>query len=243
MDTRSQHRSLAELGNLISSPAFPLRRRELLVEEFPDLAPGLVMSTFRSARLWGGMVWRRAFPGRGDQSALARRMVGQLLADTGRADDGVWVTAELVSNALRHTCSGGERGFFVVEVLLGAEAVRIVVYDLGGGAVPDFSRTPGMLGEVAEAGRGLAGVATLAVRTGVVGNEVTGHAVWAELALAGGAAGGVSDSATAVGRDTRPGGEREPGGVLELVSVDSPGGSRREDGACLDPSAAMREVS
>ncbi|MFI6816112.1 ATP-binding protein [Nonomuraea sp. NPDC050328] len=152
-------------------------------EQFPDLAPGLVMSTFRTRRVWEGMAWRRAFPGRGDQSALARRMVGQLLADTERADDARWVTAELVSNALRHTRSGQGRGFFVVEVLLGIETARIVVYDLGGGPVPDFSRSPDGVPETAEDGRGLAGVAALAVRVGAAGDAVTGHAVWADLAL------------------------------------------------------------
>lgn len=68
-------------------PSCPLGLRtpgQPLGEEFPDLAPGLVMSTFRSPQVWGGMAWRRAFPGREDQSAPARRMVGWLLADTGR---------------------------------------------------------------------------------------------------------------------------------------------------------------
>ncbi|MFC5835351.1 ATP-binding protein [Nonomuraea insulae] len=159
--------------------------RQPLGEGFPDLAPGLVMSTFRSRPVWGGMAWRQAFPGRADQSAPARRLVGRLLADTGRGEDAEWVTAELVNNALRHTRSGQERGFFVVEVLRGADVARIVVYDLGGGSVPDFSQTLGSLPGLAEHGRGLAGVAELAVRVGAVGDAVTGHAAWAELALTG----------------------------------------------------------
>ncbi|MGW0805573.1 ATP-binding protein [Nonomuraea sp. NPDC002799] len=180
MDHRTHHIS-GEPSRLLSPRAYP----ESLVEEFPDLAPGLVISTFRSRPLWGGMAWRRAFPGRADQSAPARRMVGRLLADTGRMEDARWVAAELVSNALRHSRSGQARGFFVVEVLRGADVVRIVVYDLGGGLVPDFSRTPGSSPELAEHGRGLAGVAELAVRVGAAGDAVTGHAVWAELALTG----------------------------------------------------------
>lgn len=241
MDTRTQHTSLAEPSSPLTSLAFPLRR-EPLVEELPDPAPGLMMSTLRAARLWRGMAWRRAFPGRGDQSALARRMVGQLLADTARVEDAVWVTAELVSNALRHSDSGRERGFFVVEVLLGTQSVRIVVYDLGGGPVPDFSRTPGTLPE-AEEGRGLAGVAKLASRTGAAGDEVTGHAVWAELTLAEQAAGMASD-VTAVG-DTagHTGDAQEPGGIRELLSAERPGSGRREAGVCLDPSAVLREAS
>ncbi|MFE0156866.1 ATP-binding protein [Nonomuraea sp. NPDC059007] len=242
MDTRAQHTSLAALSSPLHSLAFPRHWQEPVGEEFPDLAPGLMMSTLRAARLWGGMAWRRAFPGRGDQSAVARRMVGQLLADTGRVEDAVWVTAELVSNALRHTCSGRERGFFVVEVLRGAASVRIVVYDLGGGPAPDFSRTPGRLPE-AEEGRGLAGVAKLASRTGAAGDEVTGHAVWAELALAGQATGPVSEGTTPAVTAERGWDVPEPGGVRELSAADRPDASRQQEGVRLDPSAALWEAS
>ncbi|MFI6396382.1 ATP-binding protein [Nonomuraea endophytica] len=241
MNTRTQHTSLAEPSNLLAPPTFPLRR-EPVGEEFPDLAPGLMMSTLRSARLWGGMAWRRAFPGRGDQSALARRMVGQLLADTVRVEDAVWVTAELVSNALRHSDSGRERGFFVVEVLLGSASVRIVVYDLGGGPTPDFSRTPGTLPD-AEEGRGLAGVVKLAARTGAAGDEVTGHAVWAELALAEAATGSASDATTPGVMAGRGVDVPEPGGIRELLAAERPGSDRREEGVRLDPSAVLREAS
>ncbi|MEV4362692.1 ATP-binding protein [Nonomuraea sp. NPDC049625] len=181
MDDRTQHTVSGEQSQLIASPMYQQPRGE----EFPDLAPGLVMSTYRSRQVWSGMAWRRAFAGRGDQSAAARRMVGQLLADTGRVEDAKWVTAELVSNALNHTRSGQARGFFVVEVLRGVAVARIVVYDLGGGQAPDFTRTRGSVPEVAEHGRGLAGVVELAVRVGAAGDAVTGHAVWAELALTG----------------------------------------------------------
>ncbi|MFD9950702.1 ATP-binding protein [Nonomuraea sp. NPDC059023] len=239
MNTHTQHTS--QPSNLLAPSAFPLRR-EPVGEEFPDLAPGLMMSTLRAVRLWGGMAWRRAFPGRGDQSALARRMVGQLLADTGRVEDAVWVTAELVSNALRHTCSGRERGFFVVEVLLGAASVRIVVYDLGGGPVPDFSRAPGALPE-AEEGRGLAGVAKLAVRTGAAGDEVTGHAVWAELALAEQVTGSASDATAAGATAERDVDVPETGGVRELLAADRSDASSRQEGVRLDPCAALREAS
>lgn len=242
MDTRTQHTSLAELSSPLTPPTFRLHQQPV-AEEFPHLAPGLVMSTLRSPRVWSGMAWRRAFPGRGDQSAVARRMVGQLLADSGRVDDARWVTAELVSNSLRHSRSGRERGFFVVEVLLGANVARIVVYDLGGGSSPDFSRTSGSVPEVAEGGRGLAGVAELAVRTGVAGDAVTGHAVWAELALAEEAPGPTSDGTTAGIRAEHDVDEPEPGGVLELLPADRPDGSRREEGARLDPSVGLREAS
>ncbi|MGP3920859.1 ATP-binding protein [Nonomuraea sp. 10N515B] len=208
MDNRTQHFS-GELSKLLTQR-----------EAFPDLAPGLVMSTFRSRPVWGGMTWRQAFPGRANQSAPARRMVGRMLADTGRRHDAEWVTAELVANALRHSCSGQARGFFVVEVLRGAGVARIVVYDLGGGSVPDFSRTSGSVLELAEHGRGLAGVAELAVRCGVAGNASTGHAVWVELAFPEEAivvtAG--AEVGDAAGGDVE---ESEPGGWHEAMLVAS----------------------
>ncbi|MEV0615679.1 hypothetical protein AB0I81_20355 [Nonomuraea sp. NPDC050404] len=175
-------------------------------EEFPDLAPGVVMSSFGSRPVWGGMAWRRAFVGRGDQSAAARRMVGRVLADTGRKDDAEWVMAELISNVLRHSLSGRAGGFFVVEVLRGAQVARLVVYDLGGGSVPDFSQTPGSLSALAEQGRGLAGVAALALRFGVAGDVSSGHAVWVDLAFPGevALAGTASDAAGAIGWEAQP---------------------------------------
>ncbi|MEV0386887.1 hypothetical protein [Nonomuraea sp. NPDC050643] len=233
MDNRTQYTLSSESSRLLA----PRTHGQPRGEEFPDLAPGLVMSTFGSRPVWGGMAWRQAFPGRADQSAPARRLVGQLLADTGRRQDAEWVTAELVANALYHSCSGHScsgraQGFFVVEVLRGAGVARIVVYDLGGGSVPDFSQRPGSLLGLAEHGRGLAGVAELAVRFGAAGDASTGHAVWVELALSGEpvpapapaapapAVAASSTAATAGAGEPEPGGSREPmpvgsGGVAE----------------------------
>ncbi|GAA4102349.1 ATP-binding protein [Nonomuraea soli] len=242
MDIRTQHLSLAELADAFLPPAVVVPR-EPAVERFPDLAPGLVMSTLRSAQVWGGMAWRRAFPGRGDQSAIARRMVGQLLTDTGRAEDAAWVTAELVSNALRHSRSGRAGGIFVVEVLLGMDRARIVVYDLGGGTIPESSPTPGALSEAVEEGRGLSGVAALAVRTGAAGNTVTGHAVWAELALAETATGPASASTAAGDPGEHDVDGSESSSALELPVPDEPDCGRQEEGVCLDPSMRLREAS
>lgn len=228
MDNRTPHIS----GQSSRLPRSRSPQRPL-VEEFPDLAPGLVMSTFRTRPVWAGMAWRRAFAGRGDQSAPARRMVGRLLADTGRGEDAEWVSAELVSNALRHSRSGQDRGFFVVEVLRGADVARIVVYDLGGGSVPDFSLTPGSLPGLAEHGRGLAGVAELAIRFGAAGDASTGHAVWVDLAVTEEAL-RTAAAGDAVGR------EPESTHSYELVPVPlagKPGADGDERAVGLAPSA------
>ncbi|GAA3616053.1 hypothetical protein GCM10022419_121690 [Nonomuraea rosea] len=231
MDRRTQHTLSSESSRLFG----PRTHRQPRGEEFPDLAPGLVMSTFHSRPVWGGMAWRQAFPGRADQSAPARRLVGRLLADTGQGEDAEWVTAELVANALRHSRSGQERGFFVVEVLRGADVARIVVYDLGGGSVPDFSRTPGSVPVLAEHGRGLAGVAELAVRVGVAGDAVTGHAAWAELALSGEtvAAVGACDAAGVVGRGQGP--DRSPEPMPMFSGEIATGAGRVDAGVGVSP--------
>ncbi len=135
---------------------------------------------------WSGlgraMLWRRSFPGRGDQGAPARKMVRCLLEDTPRAEDAEWVTAELISNAILHSRSGLPGGFFVVEVTRSLHMVQITVYDLGGGSTPTFEvRKPGQV--ISEHGHGLRGVRKLAVQAGVKGDAVTGHVVWAQLML------------------------------------------------------------
>ncbi|MBG0824904.1 ATP-binding protein [Planomonospora sp. ID91781] len=150
-------------------------------DTFPEPRPALITRS----RLWRGfgpLLWRRPFPGRGDQAALARRLVRLLLDDTDRADDAEWITAEFVSNALLHTRSGQPGGHFVVEVQRGMRSARITVYDLGGNGVPVFDRGQ-RDGGLRESGRGLCGVAELADKTGAHGDPVVGHAVWARLAL------------------------------------------------------------
>ncbi|MEV4800771.1 ATP-binding protein [Nonomuraea sp. NPDC049421] len=238
MDNRDQHAISAQMNcDYASRPSHQQPR----VAEFPDLVPGLVMSTFRASDLWSGMAWRQAFAGRADQSAPARRMVEQLLADTGRADDARWVTAELVSNALRHTRSGQAQGFFVVDVLRGTDMARIAVYDLGGGCFPDFARRPDSVPETAEQGRGLLGVAELADRVGAAGDAITGHVVWADLAYTPETV-RASRSGDAVGRseNARAGQALEVGTVRELESVPEPSALAVHATACRDR-APMKE--
>ncbi|MGN9779811.1 ATP-binding protein [Nonomuraea sp. ZG12] len=226
------------------------------VDRFPELAPGLVTGCVRSHREWGGMAWRRAFAGRGDQVAPARHLVHQLLSDTACADDAAWVVTELISNALRHTRSGVVRGFFVVEVLRGLHSVRVVVYDLGGRSVPDFTRAQEAARRAvpaqAEDGRGLAGVAELAVGVGVAGDVITGHAVWAEFALSDEPSmpgpGEVvlsepSRNDDAGGASTRPISDEPP---TNSPAVDVPASSISarawEEAIVLDPPRGWREV-
>jgi hypothetical protein len=127
------------------------------------------------------MTWRKAYPGRTDQAAPARKFTALLLAGTGHGENAEWIAAEFISNALLHTKSGGPGGWFGVEVMLG-EFALIAVYDLGGGGVPHA--LPGQAGGgLEEHGRGLLGASRLAARMGFCGNPSDGHTVWAQLAL------------------------------------------------------------
>jgi hypothetical protein len=51
------------------------------------------------------LCWRRAFPGRAEQAAHARRFTAFLLADHPKADDAVLAVGELAANAVQHTLS------------------------------------------------------------------------------------------------------------------------------------------
>lgn len=204
----------------------------------PDPQPALVMEEVRAGCAEDGLVWRQTFAGRGDQAAPARHLVRLLLQDTVRAEDAEWVAAELTSNALQHTRSGARGGFFVVEVARTALAARVAVYDLGGGAVPDFNQAIAAERRVKpdqrENGRGLPGVARLADLVGVAGDPVCGHAVWAELRLAPDDA----ESHQRVGR--RSSGRGQASGEHRQGVVMAASG-RGADG--LDPSMAPRRVS
>ncbi|WP_125618151.1 ATP-binding protein [Actinomadura sp. WAC 06369] len=125
------------------------------------------------------MRWRRIFPGRADQVTVARVFAAGLFDGSGREEDVAVVVAELASNAVRHSRSGAERGWFGLEVTL-AEVSYIGVTDLGGGCIPTIrSENPDC--EPRVGGRGLLMVSQLAVATGIHGSPVIGHTVWADM--------------------------------------------------------------
>ena len=125
---------------------------------------------------WGaGLVTparRRAFPGKPEQVALARRFVAGALDGCPAADTAVLLASEIAANALRHTRSGAGGSFDVI-VWRGVTAACIAVLDDGAARVP----VPGSTDRLAEAGRGLALVNALAARWGHCGGP-TGRAVW-----------------------------------------------------------------
>ncbi|WP_329521842.1 ATP-binding protein [Spirillospora sp. NBC_01491] len=123
------------------------------------------------------------FSGRADQVGVARVFATSLFAGSGREEDVAVVVAELGSNAVRHSRSGGARGWFGLEVTL-ADVSYIAVTDLGGGCVPTVrSEQPGC--EPRVGGRGLLMVSKLALATGVHGSPRIGYTVWADIDLRG----------------------------------------------------------
>ncbi|MET8001070.1 ATP-binding protein [Nonomuraea glycinis] len=126
----------------------------------------------------GGLRWRRTFPGTPDQIPHARYFARYLLADSPHRDDAELIVAELATNALQHSSSGGPHGTFVVEITRTIATITLAVYDCGWGPIPRFARR---CRTNAERGRGLAIVAAIADQTGHEGNDTTGHKVWARI--------------------------------------------------------------
>jgi anti-sigma regulatory factor (Ser/Thr protein kinase) len=116
------------------------------------------------------------FPGLPAIVPSARRFARGILAGSPRADDVELITAELVSNAIRHTPSGRDGGEFTLTVHAEPGWARVEVSDAGTGEW----NGPRDAADDDEYGRGLAIVAALADK---FGHDVraSGQAVWVEV--------------------------------------------------------------
>ncbi|MEV4254670.1 ATP-binding protein [Spirillospora sp. NPDC049652] len=119
------------------------------------------------------MYWRRAFPGDPVQAKAARVFAAQLLHGCPALDDILLVLDELAVNAVRHTRSGDDGGYFTVELSRDVRQVVVGVADQGGACEPRVRRlgVPGDLESLAECGRGLLTVDALAARWSWTGDE------------------------------------------------------------------------
>ena len=117
------------------------------------------------------------FPGLPAIVPSARRFVRGILADSPRADDIEQISAELASNAIRHSPAGQDGGEFTLTVRTEPGWARVEVTDAGVGQW----NTRGGGGADEEYGRGLAIVAALA---GKFGHDIRagGQTAWAEVA-------------------------------------------------------------
>ncbi|MFC9973902.1 ATP-binding protein [Spirillospora sp. NPDC127200] len=129
------------------------------------------------------MRWRRVYSGRLDQVQAACVFAGRLFAGERCADVVEKAVSELGGNAIRHTRSGEEGGWFGLEVVY-ADPVYVAVTDLGGYGRPCV-RPANSAAQTQGPGRGLQILAELAVTLGIHGSPDLGHTVWVDLDLHG----------------------------------------------------------
>jgi anti-sigma regulatory factor (Ser/Thr protein kinase) len=121
----------------------------------------------------------RAFPGRADQVARARRFAVESLGPGMEARDQVsLLVSEAVTNALLHSSSGRDRGTFEVTYTLSGGRIRVEIHDDGAPVAPRRR----VHGVDSMTGRGLELFDALADRWGFRGDE-RGRVVWFELEL------------------------------------------------------------
>jgi serine/threonine-protein kinase RsbW len=128
----------------------------------------MLLSIPRSADPAPPMYWRRTFPGSPEQAREVRGFAGPLLACCPVRDDVLLALDELVVNALRHTKSGQDGGYFVVEISWADDVTTVSVIDQGGPAEPAARDADPM----DESGRGLRTVSLLAHTWGWYGNDL-----------------------------------------------------------------------
>jgi Histidine kinase-like ATPase domain len=134
--------------------------------------------------------WRRVFPGHQQELSGLRRWLSSLLPECPARDDVLSIVTELATNAIQHTASGRDGGWFAVEVTWHESVVQVAVADGGGPAEPRVVDEPD-----GERGRGLLLVHGLSVRTGFTGDQ-RGRLVWAQIAWPG-----LNPGATGTSRD------------------------------------------
>lgn len=112
------------------------------------------------------MYWRRRFRGEADQVQIVRAFGAYLLAGFPALDDILLVLDELAVNAIRHSRSGRDGGWFAVDISMDVAGVIVYVTDEGGPGEPRVRN----LADLAECGRGLLTVEALAATWSWTGN-------------------------------------------------------------------------
>jgi serine/threonine-protein kinase RsbW len=128
------------------------------------------------------------FPGQAAAVGQSRAFVaGVLGAEWPGLDDVLLLVSEIASNAIRHTASGDDGGWFDVTVSLAGHTARVEITDRGSSSEPRIpGGDDGDLGAgVPCGGRGLRIVDALADAWGHGGDEL-GRVVWFEVGAAAG---------------------------------------------------------
>ncbi|GAA1959058.1 ATP-binding protein [Catenulispora subtropica] len=128
--------------------------------------------------------WSRSFPGAAECLAEVRHFTQMVLGNAPGADLVVLAISELAGNAIVHTASGEPGGQFVVHLAAFADRWQVRVDDEGAPSDPRIVVAgldeDGVASWDAEAGRGLAMVAAISEKWGVLGDS-RARAVWAEI--------------------------------------------------------------
>lgn len=130
--------------------------------------------------------WSRSFPGLAECLSEVRQFTLMVLGDKPGSDLVVLAVSELAGNAIVHTASGEPGGQFVVHLAAYTDRWQVRVDDEGAPSDPQivvdgFGEGAGAeLDWAAEAGRGLAMVAAVSEKWGVLGDR-NARAVWAQI--------------------------------------------------------------
>ena len=126
--------------------------------------------------------WSRSFPGLAENLAEVRQFTQMVLGDAPGAELAVLAVSELAGNAIVHTASGAPGGQFVVHLAAFADRWKVRVDDEGSPTEPHVV-VDGIDEDAewdCESGRGLAMVAAISQKWGVLGDGCA-RAVWAEI--------------------------------------------------------------
>jgi len=134
--------------------------------------------------------WSETFDGRPESASEVREFARKAIGDNEGADLVELVASELAGNAVRHSNSGEPGGQFTLHLAAFLNRWQVRVDDAGGLNVPHVCEPKPIesiedldaFGDEVEAGRGLALVAAISSRWGVLGDQ-TGRAVWVEILI------------------------------------------------------------
>ncbi|ACU68974.1 putative anti-sigma regulatory factor, serine/threonine protein kinase [Catenulispora acidiphila DSM 44928] len=126
--------------------------------------------------------WSRSFPGLAENLAEVRQFIQMVLGDAPGAELVVLAGSELAGNAIVHTASGAPGGQFVVHLAAFADRWQVRVDDAGSPTEPRVlvDSMDEHCDWDSESGRGLAMVASISRKWGVLGDRAA-RAVWAEI--------------------------------------------------------------
>lgn len=126
--------------------------------------------------------WSRSFPGLAENLTEVRQFTEMVLGDAPGAELVVLAVSELAGNAIVHTASGAPGGQFAVHLAAFADRWQVRVDDEGSPTEPRVV-VDGLDEDSewdCESGRGLAMVAAISRKWGVLGDH-SARAVWAEI--------------------------------------------------------------